>query len=51
MEKRKGTRRAGQAAEARILWDKPGAAVEQIEQTGDQDSSLASLLAWVSRAE
>jgi aminoglycoside phosphotransferase (APT) family kinase protein len=38
-----------EAAEARILWDKLSAALEQIEQTGDQDSSLASLLDWVRR--
>jgi aminoglycoside phosphotransferase (APT) family kinase protein len=35
------------AAEARILWDKLSDALEQIEQTGGHDSSLASLLAWV----
>jgi aminoglycoside phosphotransferase (APT) family kinase protein len=37
------------AAEPRILWDKLSSAAEQIEQTGDQDSSLAFLLAWVRR--
>lgn len=37
------------AAEARILWDKLSAALEQLEQTAEQDSSLASLLALVRR--
>jgi aminoglycoside phosphotransferase (APT) family kinase protein len=37
------------AAEARILWDKLSDALEQIDQTGGHDGSLASLLAWVRR--
>ena len=37
------------AAEARILWDKLSAALEQLKQTAEQDSSLASLLALVRR--
>ncbi len=35
------------AAEARILSNKLSAALEQLEQTAEQDSSLASLLAFV----